>query len=275
MLSREFKTLLVREIQESLRNKWLIIYAVIYAVLGLSLSYYSVLGLSYLGLKAFGRVSAALVNLTLYMVPLMSLSLAGLSLVTEREKNTLEMLLAQPVSKTEVAVSRYLGITLSIFLSTFLGYGLAAWYLWLVLSSGDIVVFLQLMLISLLAASTLSAVGLLISILSRTRFEALATVLLTWLTLVVIYDLLVMGVTLIADLKVADILNLLILNPVESARILMVQALDPSLLLLGATGLYIARTLGSSITMVFTASMLAWTASCLAAAVILFNRQDL
>lgn len=275
MVSREFKTLLTREIQESLRNRWLIIYAIIYAVLGLSLSYYSVLGLSYLGLKAFGRVSAALVNLTLYMVPLMSLSLAGLSLVSEREKNTLEMLLAQPVSKTEVAVSRYLGITLSIFLSTLLGYGLAAWYLWLVLSSGDIVVFLQIMLISLLTASTLSAIGLLISILSRTRFEALATVLLTWLTLVVIYDLLVIGVTLIADLKVADILNLLILNPVESARVLMIQALDPSLLLLGPTGLYITRALGSMVTVAFTISMFAWTASCLAAAVILFNRQDL
>ncbi|MEM1949135.1 MAG: ABC transporter permease, partial [Candidatus Caldarchaeum sp.] len=222
MLSREFKILLTREIQGSLRNRWLVIYAIIYAVLGLSLSYYSVLGLSYLGLKAFGRVSAALVNLTLYMVPLMSLSLAGLSLVTEREKNTLEMLLAQPVSKTEIAVSRYLGITLSIFLSTLLGYGLAAWYLWLVLSSGDILVFLQLMLISLLTASTLSAVGLLISVLSRTRFEALAMVLLTWLTLVVIYDLLVVGITLIADLKVAEIINLLILNPVESARILMI-----------------------------------------------------
>lgn len=275
MLSSEFKTLLTREIQESLRNRWLIIYAVIYTVLGLSLSYYSVLGLSYLGLKAFSRVAAALVNLTLYMVPLMSLSLAGLSLVSEREKNTLEILLAQPISKTEVALSRYLGITLSISLSTLLGYGLASWYLWLVLSSGDIIVFMQLMLISILLASTLSAVGLLISVLSRTRFEALATVLLTWLMFVVIYDLLIIGATLIADLKVSQILDLLVINPVEAARILMVQTLDPSLLLLGPTGLYISRTLGPSITFVFSVSMLLWTVACLWAAVYLFKRQDL
>jgi len=275
LISTEFKILLKKEIKEALRNRWLIVFSVIYAVLGLSLSYYSILGLSYLGLKAFGRVSAALVNLTLYIVPLMSLSLSGLSLVSDRERNTLEILLSQPVSKTEVALSRYIGITLSIFLSTFLGYGLAAWYLWLVLSSGDIAVFIQLMLITLLLASTLTAVGLLISILSRTRFEALATVLLIWFTLVVLYDLLVIGVTLVADLKVFDILSLLIFNPVEAARLLMIQALDPSLLLLGSTGLYISRIMGPWISFIFSATLLIWTSIFLLTAIVIFNRQDL
>lgn len=90
-----------------------------------------------------------------------------------------------------------------------------------------------------------------------------------------LYDLLIIGITLVADLKVFDILSLLVLNPVEAARILMIQALDPSLLLLSSTGLYISRIMGPWISWTFSETMLIWRAVSLSTAIIIFNRQDL
>ncbi len=267
--------LVKKELFDALRNRWLILYAVIYAVLGLSLSYFSSLGLGYLGFRAFGRVSAALINMTLYLVPLMAMSLAGLSIIGERERGTLEIILSQPLSKAEVLLSKYIGITVSVALATALGYGAAAWYLWAILSSGDLIIYLQIMATCILLAATLTGLGLLISTLSRSRFEALGIILMTWLSLLVIYDLILMGAAIGAQLKWEQIFTLLAINPVESARLLMVYALDPSLLVLGPTSAYIAKNIGETLPTLLTSSLIAWTAATLAATLTLFKRQDM
>ena len=275
MMSEEFRALVGRELVNSLRNKWLISYALMYAALGLSLSYYGLMGLGYVGLRGFGRISASLINLTLYLVPLISMSLAGLSIVSEREEGTLERVLSQPVSKTELLFGKYIGIVASIGTTTGLGYGLDAWLLWLVLNPADIGAFLSIMFSSILLASALAAVGLFISIVASSRFGALAAVLMAWLGLVAIYDLLVMGVTMVADLRWNDLLPLLMLNPVESARILMIYSFDQSLLFLGPTGTYVARAFGPNVPLAFGASLASWTVIAIVAALLAFKRQDL
>lgn len=274
-MSREFRTLLQSEVTRSLSNKWLIVYALMYAALGLSLSYYGLLGLGYLGLKGFGRVSATLINLTLYLVPLISMSLSGLSVVSEREGRTLERLLSQPISKVELLAAKYVGIVVSIGTATVLGYGLASWYMLFILGPGDIAIFISILLSSLLLAATLSSLGLLISTISASRFGALSAVLMGWLFLVAIYDVLVMGATLVADLRWADLLPLLMVNPVEAARILMIYALDPTLIFLGPTGVYVARAFGPYMPLIFAGSLVLWAIASMVLAFTKFKGQDL
>ena len=275
MISKEFRTLLSEEVTRSISSRWLIVYASMYAALGLSLSYYGLIGLGYLGLRGFGRVSASLINLTLYLVPLISMSLSGLAVVSEREGRTLERLLSQPVSKAEILIAKYIGITISIGTATVFGYGLASWYMLFVLGPGDLGIFISILLASILLAVALSAFGLAVSTVSGSRFGAIGAILMGLFVLVAVFDVLVMGATLAVDLKWTDLMPILMVNPVEAARILMIYSLDPSLIFLGPTGVYVARAFGPYIPAIFAGSLALWTIGFMAIALMKFRAQDL
>ncbi len=270
-----FTALLLKEIRDSFRNKWLILYTVSFAALGLTFSYYGYMGLGVLGFRAFGRVSAALVNMALYMIPLMSMSLAGLSIVGEREKGTLEIILSQPVSKNEIILSKFLGITVSITLATMLGYGIASWYLWMFLSSADLSIYLLIVSGCLALAASLTAFGLIISVISRSRFEALGIILLSWLFLLIIYEFIIIGLTITMKIPLQDLVFLVMINPVEAARLLMISFIDPSLLLLGPSGIYLTELFKAALPYILLGSLLAWTLGSLIISMKIFNLQDL
>ncbi len=270
-----FTALLLKEVRDSLRNKWLILYAAAFAILGLTFSYYGYLGLNLVGFRAFGRVSAALINMALYMIPLMAMTLAGLSIVGEREKGVLEILLAQPISKSQVILSKFLGISISITLATMLGYGIAAWYLWIFLSSADLYVYLMILGACALLAASLTAFGLLISVVSRSRFEALGIILIAWLVLILLYEFIIIGLTLTFRIDVNGLFMALTLNPVESARILMISFIDPTLLILGPEGVKLSQVIKGLHPYIMVGSLITWTIISLAASTWIFGSQDL
>ncbi len=266
--------LIKKELSDSLRNKWLTSYAVMYMLIALGLSYFSLLGISGLGLKALGRITASLINLTIFLTPLASLMLGSTSIVSEREAGSLEWLLSQPVSRRSVILGKFLGLTLAISIATALGYGFAGLFLSMQLPSEDLPKYLGLILISSALAAVGVAIGIFVSITSRGRFEALATSLLLWLTWVIIYDLLVMGASIAFGLTYLTIFFLLVLNPVESSRLLMAYIIDPTLSFLGLTGMLAARDIWNL--PLFLASVIfVWCLLPLIASFKLFAKKDL
>ncbi len=260
---------------ESLRNRWLLLYILLFAGLGVGFAYYSSMGLSTLGFRMFGRVSAAMVNMNLYLIPLLAMFLTGLSIVGEREKGTIEFLLAQPVSKTEVLLSKYLGALISIFVATTLGYGITAWYLWFFLSAGDLAIFLQIIAESLLLAAVLSAVGITVGAASRSRFQALAVILTLWFFMLIVFDLVLMGFVMLTNPDASMLFTLMTLNPVESSRLLMMYSIDPTLLLLGPVSVYVARSIGDVLPLLLLTAQIAWMAGLLTLSTLAFKRQDM
>ncbi|HXV41431.1 MAG TPA: ABC transporter permease, partial [Anaerolineae bacterium] len=72
---RIITTLLKKEINDSLNNRWFVLYAAAFTGLALLLSWLSLSsgGIGYSGFAGFGRTAASLVNLVLLVVPLMAL----------------------------------------------------------------------------------------------------------------------------------------------------------------------------------------------------------
>src|SRR5512146_2727728 len=103
-----------KEILSSFRNKWFLLYTVIFGVLSLALSLIGLSGLELYGVSGFGRTTASLINMILLFVPLMGLTLGAMSIAYERERGTLLYILAQPVSYFEVLIGKYTGLALSI-----------------------------------------------------------------------------------------------------------------------------------------------------------------
>ena len=101
MESRIVITLLKKEIDDALNNRWFILYAGAFTGLALLLSWLSLSGggTGYTGFAGFGRTAASLVNLVLLVIPLMALTIGAGSLSGEREQGTLSYLLAQPLNR--------------------------------------------------------------------------------------------------------------------------------------------------------------------------------
>src|SRR5690606_39909351 len=62
--------------------------------------------------SGFGRTAAGLINLVLFLAPLMGLTLGAQAISGEREQGTLAYLLAQPVSLVEIFVAKFLGLAI-------------------------------------------------------------------------------------------------------------------------------------------------------------------
>ncbi len=270
-----FLVLLKKELAEILHNKWLILYILLFAGLGFGFTHYSSIGLSTLGFRMFGKVSAAMVNINLYLIPLLAMFTTALSIVGERERGTIELLLAQPVSKAEVLLSKYLASVISTAVALAMGYGITAWYLWLFLSSSDLVIFLQIMAGSILLAAVLSAVGVAVGVVSRSRFQALAIILTIWFFTLIIFDLILMGYVMVANPDASSLFALMALNPVENSRLLMMYAIDPSLLILGPISVYVARNIGQTLPILLLTTQIALLTALLSLATLKFNKQDM
>jgi Cu-processing system permease protein len=268
-------TLLKKEINDSLNNRWFVLYAAAFTGLALLLSWLSLSsgGLGYTGFADFGRTAASLVNLVLLVVPLMGLTIGAGSLAGERERGTLAYLLAQPVTRVEVLLGKYLGLAASLLGVLALGFGLSG----LVIASRgghtDAANYALLVLFALLLALGMLSLGFLISVLARKTAVATGVALFLWLALVFVGDLGLMGTTLAFKLPIDTLFNLAVLNPLQVFKMSALLSINATLDVFGPAGIYALQTYKDSLTWLFVGSLLAWIVLPLGITWLLFSRR--
>src|SRR5690349_19990498 len=107
----------LKELRDSLRNKWFLSFSVLFAVLTCALGYLSMAGTARDGVAAFRRTAASLINVVLLIVPLMGLTIGAGALAGERDRGTLEYLLAHPITRGELLAGKFLGCALALLAS--------------------------------------------------------------------------------------------------------------------------------------------------------------
>jgi Cu-processing system permease protein len=261
-----------KELGDALRSKWIVGYAALLAVLGFAAAVTGINGSSGLALQAFGRTTATLMNLCLLLAPLVAVLMGAASVAGERERGTLEHLLAQPLTRHGLLLGKHAGLLIALTAATLAGFlpagVLIAW------SVGPAVLphYLVFPLIASLVGAAMAGVGLLVSVSCRSAVQAQGTAVFVWFAFVLLYDLLLMGSLALSGLKVELLSILLLANPVDAARVLGVLALEPDLYLLGPAGAYLASQLsrgGTAVLLVLT--LLAWVVGPLALALIRFS----
>ena len=157
-----------KEMGDALRNRWFLLYTLAFIGLSLAFSYLALAGAGIVGFAGFGRTAASLVNLVLLIVPLMGLTIGAQSLAAEQERNTLGYLLAQPISRADVFVGKYLGLTLSLLASLSLGFGISGVVLALNgAGAADPGAYVRLVALAFLLSLTMLSVGFLVSAFTR------------------------------------------------------------------------------------------------------------
>lgn len=223
-------------VRDLARNRWLLAY-------GLALA-----GMSEL-LFVFGgagqQVLLSLLNATLLLVPLVALVFGTMHVYASRE--FIELLLAQPLPRRAIFTGLYLGLTLPLAGAFVLGVGIPL-LLHGTLSAASPTALLALAAVGVLLTATFAAMAMAIALGSDDRLKGMSLSLGAWFLFTIGYDGAVLAVvSMFGDWPLEKPLLLLMLgNPVDLARVLVLTGLDTAALL-GYTGALFRRLFGGAL----------------------------
>lgn len=274
--SGSLKPLVVKELKDAVGNRWLMSYAAVLGVLGVAAAATGIESSSGLGLQAYGRTTATLMNLCLLLSPLVAILMGAASIAGERERGTLEHLLAQPLTRAGLLIAKHTGLLLSLTLATIVGFVPAG--ILITWQAGPAVIgpYMLFPAIAAIVGAALLGAGMLISVTSRSAAQAQGTGVFVWFAMVLLYDLVLLGSLAISGLPVEVLTAGLVANPVDAARVLGVLSLEPDLYLLGPAGAYLtARLARGGAAILLLGSLILWASVPLLGAVWTFTRRRL
>ncbi|MEP7267373.1 MAG: ABC transporter permease subunit [Saprospiraceae bacterium] len=211
----------------------------------------------------------SLLNIILIVMPLVSLVFTTIHYYNSYE--FIELLSAQPMSRTRILLSEYIGVALSLLVAYFIGIGIPI----LVYSASEIGA--ALIVTGILLTMVFSSLAFLASVRSRDKAKGIGYALLLWFYFALIYD----GLVLLILFSFNDYplekftLGLTALNPIDLGRIYIMLKMDVSALM-GYTGALYKDFFGSYTGKIFILSILCiWIVLPLYLAVRKFNSKDL
>jgi Cu-processing system permease protein len=158
-----------------------------------------------------------------------------------------ELLLAQPVKRSNIFLGQYFGVAISLSLSLVVGL-LIPFSIFGLFRSEAIIYFVNLLLIGTSLTFIFVAFAYNIALTFEDKIKGFGVAILTWLFFAIIYDGLFLVSLLIFDEYPIDKFALIasILNPIDLSRILILLKLDISALL-GYTGAVFQRFFGTNL----------------------------
>ena len=267
-----------KEIQEGLRNRWVLATTLLLAALALSLTFLGSAPTGNVGVRALDVVIVSLSSLTIFLLPLIALLISHDAIVGEMERGTMLLLLSYPVARWQVLLGKFVGHLSILAFATLLGYGAAAGAL---AATGEAIdreswtAFASMIGSSILLGAAFIAVGYLVSALVRERGTAAGIAVGIWLVFVLIYDMALLGLLVVDQGQVLSggLLNaLLLLNPTDAYRLFNLTGSGNVSAFSGMAGVAQTTTLGPS---VLLAALAAWALVPLGLAALAFSRREL
>ncbi len=264
------------ELLASIRNRWTFIYASVFSVLILALSYFGLVTTLAVGFQDLTRTSASILSLSLYLIPFIALVMGSTSLTAEKGLN--ELIFAQPVTRNQIFLGKLLGLFLSIFASVLIGFSFAGFIIAIKAGSRGILAYAGIVILSLLLAFVFLAISGLISVACHRTAKGIGISLLVGFFFLFIYDLLVIGLTVLMPERIGNRFALLALfgSPIGVTRVaglILIGGKD----LLGSAGTQLIRLLNGEILALalLTLVLLLYIAIPTYLAVHLLSRQDI
>lgn len=265
------------EFREGVRNRWVLSCVLLLATLAFALA---LLGASPIGetrASALSVTTVSLASLSIYLIPLIALTLSFDAIVGERERGTLLLLLTYPISRWQVICGKFCGHFAIIAIAIILGYGATGLY---IAATGDVPaqdawLFARMLSSSLLLGAVFIALGYLISVTVSGRATAAGIAISLWLFVVVLYDLLLLGTILTDTGQTIDtgvFSTLLLVNPADAYRLFNLAGSDAANLVSGNFGTLEGSVLSPAL---LIGSMCLWVALPLAATLWIFQRHEL
>jgi Cu-processing system permease protein len=239
--------------------------SLVFTVFALVIAYFGGAQQGVVGLRSIEFTITSLVSLEIYLIPLIALLLGFDAIVGERERGSLDLLLALPITRLELLLGKYLGLAAALTLSTLLGFGLVAVLLVSRIGMAGLEPLAGFMFSSVLLGLAFLSLAVMLSVLASDRTRASGLAIALWFVFVLVFDLLLLGllVGMGSDSGSEWFPYLLLLNPADVFRILNVFSLEEVRNLYGLTSI-VPATLAKP--WLLTLVMLGWIAAPLAVA---------
>jgi Cu-processing system permease protein len=247
-----------------LRSRWLIIYTLFFLSVTSGLLYFA---------EDPSQAVLSSLNLVLLVIPLVSLVL-GLSYYYYT-REFVELMLTQPLSRRDVFLGHYLGISLPLAGAFVTGTGIP-FLIFGLRNEVDVAVIVSLIVAGALISLVFSSLAFWIGLANEERVRGLGIALGVWLALTVVYDgLLLLFIVLMQQYPIEQtLIGLSMLNPIDLSRILVLLQLDTAALM-GYTGAVFQRFLGSDFGLTLSAGALVlWIVIPVLLALRTFLRKD-
>ena len=180
-------------------------------------------------------------------------------MAAEQERNTLGYLLAQPISRADVFVGKYLGLTLSLLASLSLGFGISGVVLALNgAGAADPGAYVRLVALAFLLSLTTLSVGFLVSAFTRRASVAVGIGLFLWLGFVFFGDLGMMGTAIVLKVPIENLFWTSLINPLQVFKMAAILTIQTTLDILGPAGIYAVQKYGDVLMAVFVGALLLW-----------------
>jgi Cu-processing system permease protein len=227
-----------------IRSRWSLAYFGFYLITAVALLYLS---------TDLSRAVASLMNVVIILSPLIGMLFGVMYYYNSRE--FIELLLAQPIKRSSIFLGQYFGLAVSLSLSFFLGILLP----FIFIGSGEIKIwlnFITLIVSGVFLTFIFSALAYFVSIRHENKIKGFATAIALWLFMAVIYDGIFLLLLVFFNEYPTDklALGIVMLNPVDQARILMMLKLDISAIM-GYTGAVFQNFFGTSLGMTMSLLM--------------------
>ena len=211
----------------------------------------------------------SLLNIALIVVPLVSMVFTTIHYYNSYE--FIELMLAQPLSRTRILLSEYAGVALSLLSAFLVGVGIPV----LIFSFNEIGLALLFTGGSLTLVFT--SIAFLASVKARDKARGIGSALLLWFYFALIYDGLVLLILFSFSEYPLEKLTLVLsaLNPIDLGRIFIMLKMDISALM-GYTGALYKDFFGSATGLFYTVGIMTlWTVLPLWWALYSFRKKDL
>ncbi len=250
-------TIALHEFRAGLRRKMIPAFGVLFAALTLGITLAGLGASGQLLVQGFMRTAVSLLTLAVYLLPLIGLILGASAF--GGEDGGAELLLAQPIKRSNALLGRSLGLTLCLVTISLAGFGSAGI---VVLSANGGAGFglyaLVAVATTILGIAALHA-GVLIGTLVRSRTTAVAWALAAWFAGAVVYDLatILLLQTVGSGHPSPLLIALLALNPLDGVRVLGLISLGAEVLL-GPAGAAVQKLMSGREWIIMWGSLATW-----------------
>lgn len=246
-------------ILDILRNKIILFYTILLLVLSLSIFSLE---------DNISKGLLSLLNIVLLNVPLVSIIFSTIYIYNSSE--FIELLISQPIKRSKIWSSVYIGLNISLIISYCIGVGIPI----LLFAANDI--GFTILIIGISVSIIFSSLAFLCSIISRDKAKGIGMAILLWLFFSLLFDGIIMFLLFqLADYPVENWIGYIAaLNPIDLSRIIVLLQLDLSAML-GYTGAVFKQTFGTGLgILISTGLIILWMIIPFMISLIKFNKKD-
>ena len=246
--------------QDIVKNKIVLFYTLLLALLS-----WGIFGLEDNNSKGI----LTLLNVILLNVPLVSIIFSTIYIYNSNE--FIELLLSQPIHRSKIWISFYLGLLLALVLSFIIGAGIP------ILIFVPSVLGSMMVIIGILITAVFISLSFLSVVLTRDKAKGIGISIMLWLFFALLFDGLVLFLLFqFSDYPIEKIMVIVAaLSPIDLARILVLLYMDASAMM-GYTGAIFKQYFGSNLGLLITFFLLfLWALIPFLISKRIFNKMDL